>query len=1090
MKPRVKMPGKLSHQLIFWFLMALLGPLLVLQYLTLNSWNTRQELARKIVTETQSSWVQKLEDFYHRRFLPVYQEALRKSLGSFPEDLARKDVDEATRLYHQMIFGQMGFESVGLENEPLMPIRVQFNSLNPTGESWKIYDWFIANIEGLSHSRGDRLLSEALNDFRCVRKWQEPVVKKDVLKLWENCGHVWADSLQGAFRERGSDLILTEILKTREIWLKAVLKYRRGSPPQEREVLEELLLKQWPFWLEDEVRDEFRRDLNGETPESTVWLRWLDRLDPFRINFHSIARYKGKLSIQDPGVHLDVWDVRSGGWRFAGKKYRQLEDIDGWAIFGNLFLRVREAMVLGEMALKEEDLAVLAYMGLNLDIENRQFTPAETNQGVFSTINEYFPLDYDPWSFFSGIGFQPEGIFLCTIDQSQMKKLFIDAVLLAQKLGREGPGQDLLHQRFEAGGHQMNFSGARPEILELWRELLDFASGKEAERKLAQEEFSSFSMGRKSLGYALGVLRDNPWLLPRSLEWQRQFWVSSEPVVDRRGNRGTLSQASLVKQRIDSGHQEEIGRRLTSMLKQGSFGFLEYRYEYQGRAWLVMAIRSQVFSNQVLFLQLSEAVALQEQQTIRFILSALLILTLLVCLFLGRALIQRIVIPVGTLRERVLHYQPGQMVKSVPLGVRDEVFAMSRGFEDMARRIRRRLEETGAIQALNEKMLQGQSLFQLMEEGTASLRSALDADFAYLIFFEETSREKAMEETMSLRPGISVKELASDLSRLVRSEKLEAGILRECILGEYKTQYSCYLCPVSFSEGGFRIQGVLVLGNSQSDVMAQEEQAFLKSYLIQLITVVTKAWLDRLRVDNLQGREVQLSLLPGSTPQMQGMELASFFEAAKFLGGDFYDFLEFPGSQKIGLVISDVSGKGIGPALFGASCKSSLQVLKDEEQEPGALLARLNDFLCEEKDHSLFATIFLVILDLQSGVLKFASAGHNRMFCYRSREKRLEELNGKGLPVGMFSPGKYSTETLELEKGDWLFLYTDGINELENRDLELYGMERLTTFLEKELPVSTPEEVLNLLSQELGRFQEGVAASDDMTCIALKYTGA
>ena len=132
------------------------------------------------------------------------------------------------------------------------------------------------------------------------------------------------------------------------------------------------------------------------------------------------------------------------------------------------------------------------------------------------------------------------------------------------------------------------------------------------------------------------------------------------------------------------------------------------------------------------------------------------------------------------------------------------------------------------------------------------------------------------------------------------------------------------------------------------------------------------------------------------------------------------------------MVISDVSGKGVGPSLFGTTCQAYLRLLAIDPNNTGQTLEYMNERLCENKNNSLFATAFYLTINLNNLKMTYSSAGHNKMYLYRKRTHSIEYLSAKGLVLGMFTPCVYETQDLQLEEGDWIILYTDGITELEN----------------------------------------------------------
>ncbi len=187
---------------------------------------------------------------------------------------------------------------------------------------------------------------------------------------------------------------------------------------------------------------------------------------------------------------------------------------------------------------------------------------------------------------------------------------------------------------------------------------------------------------------------------------------------------------------------------------------------------------------------------------------------------------------------------------------------------------------------------------------------------------------------------------------------------------------------------------------------------------------------------------------------------------------------------RLALIVADVSGKGIGPSLFGASVKASLQVFLHQGLEPGSVLHKTNQFILQGKDNQLFATIFLAILDPLSGQFVYASAGHNRMFQFHL-ERDIEDLSAKGLPLGIFEGAAYESKTGFIEPGGGLVLYTDGITELVNPQLDLYSLPRLRQFVGQNFHLE-PAIFKKSLLLDMDAFRQNCDLADDITCIVMQ----
>jgi sigma-B regulation protein RsbU (phosphoserine phosphatase) len=272
------------------------------------------------------------------------------------------------------------------------------------------------------------------------------------------------------------------------------------------------------------------------------------------------------------------------------------------------------------------------------------------------------------------------------------------------------------------------------------------------------------------------------------------------------------------------------------------------------------------------------------------------------------------------------------------------------------------------------------------------------------------------------------------------------------------------------------------LGGISDSVSVSDEESFLKSFCSQIFTVIKRSVQEQLRKDAIQGELVQKALMPERVPESNGcLDIAFSFCSARFLGGDFFDFYSFDNGRKIGILISDVSGKGIGPALFGSSCKAYLSFFSARFSNPGAVLSEANKRLCAGHNEGLFATVFYCIIDFDKNELSFSSAGHNGMILFNA-DNDMELLKAGGLPLGFMAEAHYETCKKEISGGERLFLYTDGVVELEDPELRLYGLQRLLDFLQDRRDYPAERLKLEMLA-EIDTYSQGQPQSDDITFI-------
>lgn len=250
-----------------------------------------------------------------------------------------------------------------------------------------------------------------------------------------------------------------------------------------------------------------------------------------------------------------------------------------------------------------------------------------------------------------------------------------------------------------------------------------------------------------------------------------------------------------------------------------------------------------------------------------------------------------------------------------------------------------------------------------------------------------------------------------------------------------------------------------------------------------------RAALHRIAREMEAAAQIQRTFLPKespSGPMDHAFEVFAIMQPAKEVGGDFYDYFLI-GDSKLAVAIGDVSGKGVPAALFMSVSRTVLRAIAFEGGEPGAVLSKVNDILARDNTETMFVTLFYAVLDLQSGVLTFSSAGHDDALLL-SRMASAEALGFMGPAIGLVDSVAYPTAARTLASGDTLLLLTDGITEAFNADGHVFTSERVVKTL-VEQPHTSASDMVRFLSDEVTRFSAGTEQSDDITCVALRYKG-
>ena len=230
---------------------------------------------------------------------------------------------------------------------------------------------------------------------------------------------------------------------------------------------------------------------------------------------------------------------------------------------------------------------------------------------------------------------------------------------------------------------------------------------------------------------------------------------------------------------------------------------------------------------------------------------------------------------------------------------------------------------------------------------------------------------------------------------------------------------------------------------------------------------------------------IQQNFLPKELPQLAGWQVAAYYRPARAVGGDFYDFIELA-DGRIGLVIGDVTDKGVPAAMVMAATRSVLRASAQRLLEPGAVLARVNDNLCPDIPENMFVTCFYGVLDPASGHLRYANAGHNVPLVNASGES--SDLRATGMPLGLMPGMSYEERETTLESGACVLLYSDGLIEAHDSQREMFGTARVVELLGGE-PDS--QAVIDDLLRALDRFTGAeLEQEDDITLVVLRRSGA
>ncbi|MDX9880991.1 MAG: SpoIIE family protein phosphatase [Prolixibacteraceae bacterium] len=265
-------------------------------------------------------------------------------------------------------------------------------------------------------------------------------------------------------------------------------------------------------------------------------------------------------------------------------------------------------------------------------------------------------------------------------------------------------------------------------------------------------------------------------------------------------------------------------------------------------------------------------------------------------------------------------------------------------------------------------------------------------------------------------------------------------------------------------------------------------QKELANYIVNLKETTSAK--EKIESELRIAKEIQMGMIPHifpPFPNLPEIDLFASLESAKEVGGDLYDFFLID-EYRLCFAIGDVSGKGIPASLFMAVTRTLLRSVADKTKNTAEIVSSINKTLSFNNESNMFVTFFLGILDIRNGELKYCNAGHNPPVLIRNRTDANYFKITKAIPVGLFDDFAYTEESIFVEAGDQVFLYTDGLTEAEDVNHRLFGEDRLLEVLRKNA-VSSPKLLIGETIADVSRHVNGYVQSDDLTMMSIIYNG-
>jgi sigma-B regulation protein RsbU (phosphoserine phosphatase) len=414
-----------------------------------------------------------------------------------------------------------------------------------------------------------------------------------------------------------------------------------------------------------------------------------------------------------------------------------------------------------------------------------------------------------------------------------------------------------------------------------------------------------------------------------------------------------------------------------------------------------------------------------------------------------------------------------------------------------------RWHEQEALLGLSRQLLSHLNLTDLIEHLVEEVRQLLAADAAALLLPSDRPGflEYGATSGWHQDPGLERRQIPADErtgpGRVMRNRQTmivpdmrqqDTTWMPDWLRAEGFVGYA--LVPLLLNDDSL---GVLVLNQRESRSPKDGEVRFLQLMANQAAMAIDKARLHEEEVkaqamekDLALGQQIQLGLLPESPPSVPGWEFAAFYQAAREVGGDFYDFIELPGgSPELGMVIADVAGKGVPAALFMARGSTIIRTTALSRPSPSAALQLANRLMLQGRKADLFLTAFYAVLNTESGRMAYTSAGHNPPLWVRQGGGRVEELKASGIVLGIFEDVELEEREIEVAPGDYLIFYTDGVTEAMNPSFVPFDQERLEAASTTSAGRSA-QGVLNAIVSAVRSFTGDIPQSDDLTIFVVR----
>jgi sigma-B regulation protein RsbU (phosphoserine phosphatase) len=386
-----------------------------------------------------------------------------------------------------------------------------------------------------------------------------------------------------------------------------------------------------------------------------------------------------------------------------------------------------------------------------------------------------------------------------------------------------------------------------------------------------------------------------------------------------------------------------------------------------------------------------------------------------------------------------------------------------------------------------------QTFIEDMFISTSSVMLLAPAGTEFQVFLAEGEQKQIVEKVALKQDNPLMEIIRKEKRELTKYDVLEDPRYRaisESCAADFASLNASLIVPLVYQN---QVIGSLNLGEKKSGkAYNREDIELLRTIANQGAIAIENA---RLFQENLEkqrmeeelniARDLQMSMLPAACPEMKGFKIAASSSPAKEVGGDFFDFIEM-GRDRVGLVVGDVTGNSVSGALVMSASRSVFRMLSEEKLTVGDIMTRANKRIKKDIKSGMFVALLYAVLDGRNKILRFCSAGQTQPIhlSKKTGKANLTTTEGDKFPLGILDEAEYMETILQLEGGDRVVFYTDGIVEAMNEQKEIFGFERLLEVVQG-APSLSAELLLKEILERVKKFAGGAEQHDDLTLVVV-----